>query len=131
MSSETGQDEVYVRPFPNIDDDKRQISRNGGTEPLWGPDGGELFYLGQADNGDDEILMVSVTGEPTFSAGAPEVLFAGDYITNNQPSWDISSDGQRFLMMKLPSQTGVSDETSIAVVNNWFEELNRLAPAAE
>ena len=61
VSLETGQNEVYVRPFPNVDDDKRQISRNGGDEPLWGPDGGELFYFNQTDDGDIEILMVSVT----------------------------------------------------------------------
>ncbi len=60
------------------------------------------------------------------------MLFTGDYIHGGaRPNWDIYSDGQRFLMMKLPSQTGVSDETSIAFVNNWFEELNRLAPPSE
>ena len=123
VSDETGRNEVYVRPFPNIDDDKIPISSDGGDEPLWGPDGRELFFLHQVDD-DAEILMVSVTAEPNFFAGTPEVLFTGEYLFGGaRPNWDISPDGQRFLLMKQPVV-----QTSIAFVNNWFEELNRLAP---
>jgi len=126
-SDETGQYEVYVRPFPNVDENKFQISSGGGDEPRWGPDGEELFFLHETDDGDAEILMVTVTGEPVFSAGDPEVLFAGDYLTGNRPVWDISLDGQRFLLQK--GQQVVEDEsTALVVVDNWFEELNRLAP---
>jgi serine/threonine-protein kinase len=132
VSNETGETEVYVRPFPNVDDGKWQISTNGGGEPLWSPDGRELFYLIGNNPGDDEVYVVSVTAEPVFSPGAPELLFRGAYGFGGSPNWDISSDGQRFLMMKAEEQAEqTSGETSLIVVNNWFEELNRLAPAAE
>jgi serine/threonine-protein kinase len=132
VSNETGETEVYVRPFPDVDDGKWQISTNGGGEPLWGPDGRELFYLIGNNPGEDEVYVVSVTADPVFSPGAPELLFRGEYGFGGSPNWDISSDGQRFLMMKVEEQAEQeSGETALIVVNNWFEELNRLAPAAE
>jgi len=130
QSDETGRFEVYVRPFPNIDDDKIPISSNGGEEPLWGPDGGELFYVHQADDGDAEILRVAVTEEPTFVAGEPEVLFTASSVwEGGSPRWDISSDGQRFLMIKNTDEADPAfAQASIAVVDNWFEDLRRLTP---
>jgi serine/threonine-protein kinase len=127
-SNETGRQEIYVRPFPNVDDDKLRISRDGGQEPRWSPDGSELFFLNQSDDGDTEILRVSVTEEATLSAGSPEVLFAGDYsFAGARPNWDISPDGQSFLLLNQV-QEGEAASTSLVVVENWFEELNRLAP---
>ena len=123
---------VYVRPFPNIDDGKWQISRNGGDQPRWGAEGQELFFDNDTDDDRLQMLMVSITAEPDFSAGEPEILFVGDYNDLPIPSWDISSDGSRFLMTRFPLATESGSEqrsTSIAFVNNWFEELKRLAPA--
>ena len=76
---------------------------------------------------------MSITGEPTFSAGEPEVLFTGEYVTGfGDPNWDISSDGQHFLMMKQVGQPEQRfEDTQLIVVENWFEELNRLAPPSE
>ena len=129
-SDETGQLEVYVRSFPNVDDEKEQISTDGGEEPLWGPEGRELFYRRATDN---SVLAVSVETEPSFTVGIPSVLFAGDYLgIGNRPSYDIATDG-RFLMMKsadarLEPEFSESQQTSLVVIENWFEELNRLAP---
>jgi len=98
-------------------------------EPHWSSDGRELLFLSQIDGGDIAVLSVSVTEEPTFSAGTPEVLFAGSYAGfGGRPNWDVSPDGQRFLMIKNAVQTGEDEQTSIAIVDNWFEELKRLAP---
>ena len=47
VSDETGQDEVWVRPFPNVDAGRWQVSARGGTEPLWAHSGRELFYKSQ------------------------------------------------------------------------------------
>lgn len=70
-SDETGQSEVYVRPFPNVEDGKQQISTDGGRSPVWGPKGRELFYC----NLNGEVMMVvAIQTEPTFSAGSPRVL---------------------------------------------------------
>ncbi len=120
-SNESGQNEIYVRPFPNVDDGKWQISRDGGKEPVWAPRGQELFYrYSQA------LMVVGITTEPTFTQGSPAVLFTGNYQQTSfgNPQYDVAPDGQRFLMIKQ-EQTGV---TQINVIQNWFEELKRLVP---
>jgi len=132
-SSETGTQEIYVRPFPNLDDDRFQISTDGGFEPLWALDGGALFYR----NG-DAMMRVSVETEPEFSYDTPEVLFRGDYAgvdtaetTIPRPSYDVTADG-RFLMLKYADAVEQeSDSSQLRVVNNWFEELRRLAPSSD
>src|ERR1700682_4675513 len=45
QSAESGQSEIYVRPFPNVDRGRWQISTSGGTSPVWARGGGELFFL--------------------------------------------------------------------------------------
>jgi hypothetical protein len=67
----------------------------------------------------------------SLTLGRPEVLISGDYSSADRHTYDISPDG-RFLMMKFPDQVEETDEqTTLVVVENWFEELNRLAPPAE
>ncbi len=119
-SNESGQIEIYVRPFPNVDGGKWQISRDGGTEPVWHPKGQELFYR----NG-SALEVVSIMTESTFTAGSPAVLFTGNYLTGSgTQQYEVTPDGQRFLMIKQ-EQTGVAQ---IHVILNWFEELKRLVP---
>jgi len=120
VSSETGRQETYVRPFPNVEEGKWQISRDGGIQPIWAPRGQELFYrIGEA------MMAVGIKTEPTFTAGSPVVLFTGRDPTGGAGGdYDISPDGQRFLMIKQ-EQAGVDQ---INVVLNWFEELKRLVP---
>jgi len=119
-SNESGQNEIYARPFPNVDDGKWQISRDGGTAPVWHPKEEEVIYR----NG-SALIVVGIKTEPTFTAGSPAVLFTGNYlnhIANRQ--YDISPDGQRFLMITEDQQ----ETAQIHVVLNWFEELKRLVP---
>jgi serine/threonine-protein kinase len=126
QSDESGRLEVYVRPFPDVDDGKWQVSSDGGREPRWGPEGRELFYRDT-----DMMMVVTVEAGPTFSAGLPSVLFTGDYATPGPQvaNYDISPDGQRFLMMKNSAESEQTvASTQLIVVDNWFEELNRLAP---
>jgi Tol biopolymer transport system component len=122
-SNESGQLEVYVRPFPNVEGGKLQISSDGGTEPVWAPREEELFYR----NG-EAMMMVGFKTEPTFTAGSPEILFTGSHTTSLAvTNYDISPDGQRFLMIKTAEgEEGQQDQ--INVVLNWFEELKRLVP---
>lgn len=124
VSDESGRPEVYVQPFPGSSG-RWQISTEGGTEPVWNPNGRELFYrIGR------QFMAVPVTLEPTFSPGKPIVLFEGDYIASEFPltsaGYDVSRDGQRFLMVKEVEQP--LSTTQINVVLNWFEELKRLVP---
>jgi len=120
VSNESGRQEVYVRTFPNVEEGKWQISRDGGLQPVWAPLGQELFYrIGEA------MMVVGIKTEPTFTAGSPVVLFTGRDLTGGAGgAYDISPDGQRFLMIKQ-EQAGVGQ---INVVTNWTEELKRLVP---
>ena len=123
-SNESGVDEIYVRPFPDLSSGgQRLISDGPGDDPIWGPDGQELFYLTP-----DAVMVVPVEAGDTFQRGTPRQLFSMDaYYEGLDINWDISPDGQRFLMVKREA----ANETAsgeINVVQNWFEELKRLVP---
>ena len=127
-SSEAGRVEVYVRPFPDVDDGKWQISRDGGLAPVWAPDGRELFFRNLTNF---ELLVVAVETEPVFNPGNPEVAFVAPYRVSSPGrgwQWDMAADG-RFLMIKESgSGQGAGGLSQINVVLNWFEELKRLVP---
>lgn len=101
------------------------ISTDGGTEPVWNRNGRELFY-----RSGNTMMAVEVTTQPTVSAAKPRVLFEGQYLLTRFPqagvTYDVSPDGQRFLMVKEIEQTTTA--TQINVVLNWFEELTRRVP---
>jgi len=120
VSNESGRRQIYVRPFPNVEEGKWQISSDGGQQPVWAPRGQELFYR----NG-EAMMVVGIKTEPTFTGGSPVVLFTGRY-TSGLPvaNYDISPDGQRFLMIKEAE----GSTAQINVLLNWFEELKRLVP---
>ncbi len=121
-STESGRREVYVQPYPGPGG-KWQISSDGGQEPVWNPQGGELFY-----RSGNRIMAVAVETDDGFAAGTPRMLFAGPYQPTDAsfPWYDVSPDGQRFLMLEpVGSQAG---GTQIVVVQNWVEELKRLVP---
>jgi len=131
-SNESGQNQVYVRPFPEVEGGRWQVSTSGGDSPLWSPDGRELFFR----NG-DTVLAVQVKTDPAFSPGTPKALFRGKYVGSelwydnwDQATWDISPDGQRFLMMKETglAASGVVRSRKIVAVLNWLEELKRRVP---
>jgi serine/threonine-protein kinase len=123
VSDESGRWEVYVQPYPGPGG-KWQISTEGGMEPTWNPNGRELFYrIG------DKMMAVDITTEPNLKAGKPKVLFERHYEPTpaTGPNYDVSPDGQRFLMLK-PSEQETAAPTQINVVLNWSEELKRRVP---
>jgi hypothetical protein len=124
QSDESGRSDIYVRPFPRVDNGRWQVSTAGGTRPVWARNGRELFYLDLSN----ALTAVAVgTSEPTISIGIPAKLFDTGYAEPN-PSrhYDVSADGQRFLMLK-PSATGDPNATpvSMILVEHWFEELKQ------
>ena len=126
ISDESGRYEVYVQPYPGPGG-KYQISTDGGTEPVWNPNGKELFY-----RRGDKMMAVDITTQPSFSAGKPKMLFQGSYVptTATVPLYDVSPDGERFLMIKGSEQAQAAP-TQINVVLNWFEELKRRVPTGK
>jgi len=124
MSNQSGRYEVYVQPYPGPGG-KWQISTEGGTEPVWNPNGHELFY-----RSGDKMMASEITTQPGFAAGKPRMLFQGQYDPNiPRANYDVSPDGQRFLMIKTNEQE--SAPTQINVVLNWFEELKQKVPAGK
>ena len=127
VSDESGHFEVYVQPFPGPGG-KYQVSTDGGNEPVWNRNGKELFY-----RSGDKMMAVDVTLQPGFSMGKPKELFRGTYMPPviALPFYDVSPDGQRFLMLKPNEQTSSSSLTQIVVVQNWFEELKQKVPTGK
>ena len=124
-SLESGQDEVYVRPFPDVNSGRWQISPNLGDDPIWSRDGRELFYRGPGG----ELMAVPVETEPTFRPGNPEALFGGPYLEGGGVQYDVAPDGQRFLMIKESAEGEVAAApTQIHVVLNWLRELQARVP---
>ena len=126
QSNESGNYEIYVRPFPNVDDDQVPVSTAGGYKPLWSRDGRELFYL---DAGPPVRLMSVpvVATETAFSVGTRSSILDWPYRDGRAGRmYDVSLDGQQFLAIK---ESGTEDASArIIVVQNWFEEVQRLVP---
>ena len=124
VSGRGGQANVYVRPFPEADTETL-VSINGGTEPVWSRNRPELYYR----NGAGEMVVVPVLPGPEFKTGTQQVLFSAEEFKRDfyHAAYDVTADGQRFVMIRV-SESGSLDEQLI-VVENWFEELQRLAPS--
>jgi serine/threonine-protein kinase len=116
-SNESGQYEVYVRPFPNTNDGKWQVSTNHGTEPVWAHSGRELFYKGSGD-----LMVVEVLPGATFVTGERRVLFStqGYRSRFTHQFYDVTADDQRFVMIR---NRGAEEVGELIVVENFFEDL--------
>jgi hypothetical protein len=125
-SDESKQEEVYVRPFPGPGP-RHPVSTEGGIMPLWSKDGKRIFYRRR-----DQVWAVDVRQDGGFSTGKPRLLFERPGYGFGDPvrTYDLSHDGQRFLMYKY-DQRKPTPVMEIMLVENWFEEVRRLAPAAE
>ena len=124
-SNESGRSEVYVRPFPRVDDGRWQLSTDGAVEPLWAPGGRELFYI---QGGTLKSVAVE-TGSGFHWADPVSLLDTRLFESSAGRRYDISPDGKRFLFMKQLHNEERSSTGDIVVVTNWFEELKRLLPA--
>jgi serine/threonine-protein kinase len=136
-SNKSGQNEIYVRPYPAAGAQEYTISAGGGTEPLWAPDGRELLYR----HGND-LMSVSVSSAAgSLTAAAPTRLLSGQFlldssVTRTVANYDISRDGRRFLMLKTaalssataPPVSVVLQEHEVVILQNFFDELRRRVP---
>ncbi len=132
-SDEGGSAEIWVRPFPNVNEGKFQVSLNGGTEPLWSHSGRELFYVTPGN----ELVAASVATSPAFVVTRRETLFAVPGGVNRNiatAAYDITPDDSRFLMIRsqTPGLAGaVVSSTSgerVILVEHWVEELKARVP---
>ena len=122
VSDESGQFQVFVRPFPGPDP-KVQVSTEGGSFPRWSRNGNELFYR----NG-NRMMAVQITTRSQHVApvpSAPKFLFEAKYATpgNTIAGYDVGMDDQRFVFVREDAAA-----SRLHVVLNWHEELKRLVP---
>ncbi|MCU0621860.1 MAG: hypothetical protein MUC69_10175 [Gemmatimonadales bacterium] len=128
-SNETGTEQVYLRPFPNVNGGKWQVSTNGGQAPIWAHSGRELFFV----DGDRNMVTVPVTSGPAPVLGDRQVLFhLDDEVYLGRPEHyatiDISRDDRRFLMARRVTDAR-AEGPKFVLVDNWFEELKaRVTP---
>ena len=116
-----------VRPYPDVTSGHWQVSTGGGTRPLWSRDGRELFYVSPTN----ALMRVVVERAASWAATTPTMLLKDGSVTttgnNVGRTYDISPDGQRFLVLK---QMNVSNAppVQLTVVEHFDEMLKRLAP---
>ncbi len=126
-SAESGQREIYVQRFPELGA-RTTVSTGGGAQPQWSDDGRELFYRTTSGG----MMAVAVETEPAFRVlGDAELLFERPYfMLGSRRTYDVSSDGQRFLMVKVEESGPAGDASGqrIDLTVHWFEELKRLVP---
>jgi Tol biopolymer transport system component len=126
VSDESGQNEVYVRSFPDLGG-KVLVSQSGGSEPVWSRDGRELFYRG-FDRLATPLMAAALRTSPTFAVVGRTPLFDLSEFEAAVPhaNYDVTADGKGFLLV---SQGRVSQ---MVLVQNWTEEVGRrTAPAAK
>ena len=113
-SNESGTGEVFVHSFPNPRV-KLQVSTGGGGQSAWRGDERELYYRTA-----DAMMVADVSTEPKLSVGKPRVLFRGQFASIQGKNYDVTPDGQRFLMVRTDE---LPPPKEIAVVLNWMEDL--------
>jgi serine/threonine-protein kinase len=128
-SDEAGRPDVYVQPYPGPGP-RVLVSPTGGFAPTWRGDGSELFYYTNT-NGVLGMYAVAVVATGTgVSTGVPRLLFQGRYVsTSPGRGYDVTADGQRFVMLREVDRQVSRDPPQMILVENWFDELRRLAPA--
>jgi serine/threonine protein kinase/Tol biopolymer transport system component len=135
-SNSSGRDEIYVRSFPNVNGGQWQVSTAGGRQPVWSRNGRELFYV--APNGALFGAPIDSRGSVPVTSAPSKILNAGYYTGvggaggANTPQYDVSADGQRFLMLKEANDSIAADAIpNIVVVQQWRRELQRLMAEAK
>ena len=124
-SDESGRFEVYVRPFPAVNDGKWIVSTTGGTRPLWAPDGRQLFFVAPGGL----LMMVPIATNTAVRPGRPEAFIDLSLDESRLGRhYDVAPDG-RFIVVR---QAGVTNDPSrahrVVIVQHWLPELHRLAP---
>ncbi len=120
ISAESGQEEIYVRPFPAADEARWAVSTAGGTQPVWANDGRELFYI----DGKGMLVAVEVTASDGFAVGRQLELFSLEpySIAPFHQSYAVTPDDQSFILLR---EAGAGRSPDLVVVLNWFEEVKK------
>jgi eukaryotic-like serine/threonine-protein kinase len=125
-ANDSGSFEIYVRPYPDVTSGRWQVSTGGGERPLWSRDGRELFYVSPTR----ALMRVGVERAASWAATTPTMMLKDGSViaqgNNLGRNYDISLDGQRFLVVKPVNASNASPQ--LVVVQHFDEMLKRLVP---
>jgi hypothetical protein len=119
---ESGEWEVYVRPFPDVASGRWVVSRGGGYGPQWARSGRELFYI----SGDREMMAATVEVGETFRVTERRALFLLPRDVDVDPlgmDFDVTADDQRFIMMRTVGPDEAPVTPPMVLVENWGQEV--------
>jgi eukaryotic-like serine/threonine-protein kinase len=122
-SNESGPFQIFVRPYPNVNGGRIQVSAEGGTRPAWARTSQELIFVSTTG----ALMRVGVTPAPSWTP--PTLLVKAGYFTspgNTGRTFDISPDGERLLMIKESVADAPTAPASIIVVQQWVGEMKRI-----
>jgi eukaryotic-like serine/threonine-protein kinase len=122
-STESGNPEIYVRPFPETGTAKWQVSTAGGSQPQWARSGRELFYI----NGKNQMVSAAIRPGAAFSVGEQRVLFSTSAFAagGGVHSYAVSPDDRRFVMLR---EGEAVQQSELVLAQNWLQELKARAP---
>jgi dipeptidyl aminopeptidase/acylaminoacyl peptidase len=128
-SDESGRPEIYARPLPIVGDSWLQISRDGGSKPLWSRDGREVFFVSPQR----ELMAATLALDAGIGVTRIDRLFDATPYTDAEAGtgarpFDVSLDGKRFLMARREGAANPLSTPRIVVVLGWDDELRRLLP---
>jgi serine/threonine-protein kinase len=127
-ANDSGRFEVYVRPYPEVSNGRWQISADGGMQPVWSHTGDELIYLSSRG----ALMGVHVGPGAAWASTTPIQLvkpgYFGGLVASTGRRYDVSSDGQRFLIVKDAGTNQSAVPPQLIVVQHFDEELKRLVP---
>jgi serine/threonine-protein kinase len=131
QSNETGLQEVFIRPFPDTEGRKIQVSNGGGRSPVWAHSGLELFYVTDESpsTAARDLMVAEIRRGPPMAVGQRRVLFsvpAGFNFASANTSYLITNDDQRFLMARMADTGEEQNQGELIVIQNFFEEVKRL-----
>jgi hypothetical protein len=118
-SDESGSWQVYVRPYPEVGSGKWQVSTGGAREPVWRPDGGELFFRRGR-----ELRSVAVEGGPGFRVGPERVVLMVESRGLGSAQYDVHPDG-RFLFL-TEGEDPAREPPQIVVIEGFDREVERI-----
>ncbi|NNF11884.1 MAG: hypothetical protein HKN72_01595, partial [Gemmatimonadetes bacterium] len=128
-SNESGGDQVYVRPFPDLEAGLVQVSASDrANQPIWSRGTNELFYVGFLPDGTPRMMVAKYATDDRFRVVSRRALFAMGNVRLQESgqSYDVSRDGQRLLMVMIGQRGDEGGDQRLVLVRNWFTELEEL-----
>jgi Tol biopolymer transport system component len=137
VSNESGSNQIYIRPYPDIDRGKWQISALDAASPIWSANSNEIFF--RSGNRFFKVNYEELSSESrTFmDLQEPEFLFEHTIVENHLtfPAYVYNPIDDNFIILSTSDSDGLEfsdsaykDQTTLTVVENWFSELSMFAP---